>query len=418
LCDGDLSKPQAAGKLGQECFRKFVPIDMCNQDCLVIQRMLVRRNWAMDEIADAGQEDVILDALPDDVVSTIEARDKHMAEVGPQRGLGFEFLFSDLQRWVPGQVIRVAFLGGETALHHSIMDATQEIAEACNLLFDYGAKPDGSLRRWAEADTSYSAEIRISFDEPGYFSLVGTDSVNPGIGSPRGPVGGRPGQRSLNLGGFTVARPATWRTTVLHELLHALAFHHSHQNMRGPCKDEFRWEDDTGYQQTLDANGAYVADPQGRRPGIYTYLSGYPNRWSREKVDSNLLAEEKPNLVAGPFDRSSVMLYRFPEIFYKSLPSPCAPLPALDKLSEGDRRGLQLLYPKNHAGAAAIVAKQTAIMRALEGPGADMASENNARFDPQVSHAVVILRRNFALREARNPGDDHKTAATDADQAS
>ena len=62
-----------------------------------------------------------------------------------------------------------------------------------------------------------------------------------------------------------------------HEFLHALSVHHEHQNMRGPCQAAFRSEDDLGYQPTRDQRGAYIADADGLRPGIYTYLSGYPN---------------------------------------------------------------------------------------------------------------------------------------------
>ena len=41
----------------------------------------------MSEIL-AGQEHIILDAMPDDVLSTIEVRDKHTAEVGLFGGFG------------------------------------------------------------------------------------------------------------------------------------------------------------------------------------------------------------------------------------------------------------------------------------------------------------------------------------------
>lgn len=59
-----------------------------------------------------------------------------------------------------------------------------------------------------------------------------------------------------------------------------------------PISGDFRWEDDDGYQLTLDADERSVPDAQGRRPGIYTYLAWFPNYWPKEKVDHNLLTEE------------------------------------------------------------------------------------------------------------------------------
>ena len=154
--------------------------------------------------------DIVLDNLPDDVTASVEVRDRFMNNLGVNGGLGLEFLVSDLQSWIPGQVVRVAFLDGDSQLHASIASATQEIADACNLTFDFGDDGNGSFRRWSESDTELSAEIRVSFDKNGYFSLVGTDSVNRNIGSPFGRIGGRPGQCSLNLGGFHIQLPQTW----------------------------------------------------------------------------------------------------------------------------------------------------------------------------------------------------------------
>ena len=40
------------------------------------------------------------------------------------------------------------------------------------------------------------------------------------------------------------------------------------------------------------------------------------------------------------------MLYRFPALFYRTQPSPCAPSGNGQQLSDGDKRALDLLYPK------------------------------------------------------------------------
>lgn len=305
-------------------------------------------------------DDLVLDALPDDVTASLEIRKAGLENLSHGGALGLEFIVTDLRSWRPREVVRVAFLDGDPDLHRDIATVAAGIGEFCALSLDFGEMADGTFRRWTEADTDYAADIRVSFNKRGYFSLVGIDSIDTSVGSPMGDVGGRPHQTSLNLGGFGVSRPPTWRGTVLHEFLHALGFHHSHQNMRGPCQAAFRWEDDEGYAPTRDARGAFVPDHNGKRPGIYTHLAGFPNFWSRAKVDHNLKTEEDPNVIAGPFDPASVMLYRFPPLFYKSLPSPCAPTTDGQALSDGDKRGLQLLYP----GDPAIRATAT---RDLEG---------------------------------------------------
>jgi hypothetical protein len=311
-------------------------------------------------------EQFILESLPDDVVASIEARDAYIKSLPPASG-GVEFVVADLQKWRPGRTIRVGFLGGTSALHRDIEEATRQISETCNLQLDFGRDAaTGAYRAWRETDTEYAAEIRVSFDQGGFFSLVGTDSIDPGVGHPASPIGGRPGQRSLNLGGFHVRRPDNWRGVVRHEFLHALAFHHSHQNLRGPCEQSFRWEDDAGYTRTTNAAGTFISDAQGRRPGIYTYLSGPPNSWAKAKVDHNLRRIESDEVVVGPFDRASIMLYRFPDIFYKEVPSPCAPSGDGIELSDGDRRALLLLYPRSGPEVDDITRRNNALIEAIQ----------------------------------------------------
>jgi hypothetical protein len=346
-------------------------------------------------------DDIVLDALPDEVLASMESRDRWMASLQYAEG-GLEFLVADLQSWTPGQAVRVAFLGGSAELHAQIEEATNEIGEAANVTLDF--KDDGVYRTWTTDDNECAAEIRVSFDLGGYFSLVGTDSVNPNIGLSQEAVGGRPHQRSLNLGGFGEALPQQWKGTVRHEFLHALAFHHEHQNMRGPCEAAFRWEDDTGYQPTQDARGAYVPDDAGNRPGIYTYLSGFPNGWSKATVDHNLrTSTDSPALTAGSFDPGSVMLYRFPALFYRTQPSPCAPTGDGQQLSDGDKRALALLYPEQAEALEAIGRRREALLNTIErGEGAGL--ESGAMLPQLASYAAQSLRASLdRLRASGTP---------------
>ncbi len=338
--------------------------------------------------------DIVLDALPDDVLASMESRDRWMASLQYAEG-GLEFLVADLQSWTPGQTVRVAFLGGSPDLHAKIEEAAQQIVDAANLTLSF--KDGTAYRAWTTDDTEHAAEIRVSFDQGGYFSLLGTDSANPNIGLPQHTVGGQPHQRSLNLGGFDVALPQTWQGTVRHEFLHALAFHHEHQNMRGPCEAAFRWEDDPGYQPTKDARGAYLSDSAGRRPGVYTYLSGFPNGWSKAKIDHNLrTSTDSPALTAGFFDPASVMLYRFPALFYRTQPSPCAPTGDGQQLSDGDKRALALLYPEQAQALEAIGRRREALVSTIESSSAAEAGgglESAGATLPEIAdHAAQTLR--------------------------
>ncbi len=289
----------------------------------------------------------------------------------------------------------MGFLSGAAALHREIADATLEITDACDLTLDFGFQPESGLyRSWSENDKDYAAEIRVSFDQSGYFSLVGTDSIDSGIGSPKEAVGGRPHQRSLNLGGFHVRKPIDWKGTARHEFLHALAFHHEHQNMRGPCETSFRWDDDPNYEPTQDINGMYVEDSRRRRPGIYTYLAGYPNFWSKATVNHNLSKGNDPDIVAGIFDPQSVMLYRFPEIFYSTAPSPCAPTGDGISLSEGDKRGLRLLYPPRGPESAPIEKRRDELLNTIQPRVPELRgveSENPAMSDMTRRVAGILL---------------------------
>jgi hypothetical protein len=344
-------------------------------------------------------EDLVLCSVPEAVTASIEVRNRALEQLGMGGAAGFEFLVSDVQRWAPGQTLRVAFLDGDSDLHRDIARAAQEIAESCGISFDFGEDNNGNYRRWTEEDEDYAAEIRVSFDKQGYFSLVGIDSIDLTVGAPPDRVGGRPNQASLNLGGFAIRKPATWQGTTRHEFLHAVGFHHAHQNMRGPCQAAFRWEDDQGYALTRDARGTFVADVDGRQPGIYTYLSGFPNFWSRGKVAHNLLTEERPDLVAGPFDRESVMLYRFPSLFYRNQNSICTPAGDGQCLSEGDKRGLRLLYPETTADRQRMRDTQTRAIEALQkaAPAAAYGLEGSGdRGMPMLAGVLSAIQRTLA----------------------
>jgi hypothetical protein len=316
--------------------------------------------------------------LPDEVRTSLAERQRLRATLS-EAAPDFEFTVSDVDAWAPGGQLRVAFLGGPNDLLLDLEALLGQISRLCNLRFQT-RDARGDFIAWSTSDSAYAAEIRVSFDRDGCWSLIGRDSVNALLTPRHSDFGGRPNQRSLNLARFDIARPLDWRGTALHEFLHALGVHHEHQNLRGPCQEDFRWEDEAGYVVTSDARGRYVPDGKGRRPGIYTYLSGEPNRWSRRKVDVNLRADPTANLRSSAFDRQSVMLYRFDDLFYASAASECRPLGDGQALSSGDSAALESLYPLGAAAIGSVIRRKQALISQLEGiPGFESVDESSRR---------------------------------------
>src|SRR5450830_301152 len=75
-------------------------------------------------------------------------------------------------RWSVGQEIRVCFIGGDAALRLHILAVAGEWFKHVNLKLAAGG-PNG-----VDCQPASNFEIRIGFDEPGYWSYVGHDSLN------------------------------------------------------------------------------------------------------------------------------------------------------------------------------------------------------------------------------------------------
>jgi hypothetical protein len=74
-------------------------------------------------------DDVVLEDLPDSIRASLETRKQFLDSLPPDSG-GLEFVVADLQRWRPGETVKVAFLGGDSNLHDEIAEATKVITES------------------------------------------------------------------------------------------------------------------------------------------------------------------------------------------------------------------------------------------------------------------------------------------------
>ncbi len=281
-----------------------------------------------------------MESFPDRLQARIEIRDRALRNLPKSvNGFSLEYVIRNLNIWNPGQKVRVAFNGGGTALQQDIATvAAGWLAQGGNVALDFGWNPaTGKYRTWSAADGDYAAEIRISFDQAGYWSLVGRDSINPAVA--------RPAEASMNFGGFPIQLPGDWKAVIRHEFGHAFGFEHEHQNPIGGCDEDFRWNDDPGYVPTADSNGVYGPDSVGRRPGLYTALGGAYNYWPRSKVDFNLRQlKDSQAFMLGRFDAKSIMKYFFEDwMFVKGKDSHCYNDENLD-FSPDDLKGFMAAY--------------------------------------------------------------------------
>lgn len=252
----------------------------------------------------------IIEGYPKEIIRKIMLRDERRRRALPNtiKGQPLQLVLEDLLLWDQRRLV-VSFKKGDTALHRKIADTGAEWSKYANIEFDFGYDQlTDSYRAWQFGDTS---SIRVGFEDPGYWSFVGTDSQDPEIC--------QPGEITLNLEGFDVSLPGNWRTTVLHEFGHALGFHHEHQSPLANC--DFNWE------------------------RLYAYLSGPPNFWSKEQVDYNLKQLPAGGLTYSPHDKQSIMHYSFPDwMFVSGTNSPCY-VEEPTTLSEQDKIMATRAYP-------------------------------------------------------------------------
>lgn len=310
-------------------------------------------------------------------------------------------IFQRTLKWTNGKTITVAFNGGEPALRDLIARTAVEWSKYGNIKFDFIDPSTGKFREWSANDTRYSADIRIAFEPEGYWSVIGTQS-NTLIPANR---------QSMNLD------PANWQDlrgfytgTILHEFGHALGFLHEHQHPNSGGMTEIRWQDDPGYVPTKDNSGVYMADAQGRLPGLLSYYVS-TQHWSPYMTYSQIANyEDSDALTLGSVDTTSIMQYeQEPFLLRTGMASPCF-AHSNNVLSEQDKISIQKQYPGLTGGTRS---DSTSAASALPGApsvspgtvrGADMAVPElrGGRTDSPHPGSSDLTMKGFELYKAHN----------------
>lgn len=297
--------------------------------------------------AQAPHQVRIMESYPDKIQQRLDARERALRQAlvtatSAEGPITVQYVLDAERKWESGTTLTVAFSGGTPELRAKIEEAAREWSRYGNIKFDF--RVGGKFREWSTSDKEYQAKIRIAFlegENGGYWSALAKDSVTPEYYPPS--------EASMNFEGFPTNLPSDYATTVKHEFGHAIGFWHEHQHPEERCDDQLRWADDPGYVPTRNSDQEFIADPQGRKPGVYTVFGGPPNNWAKNKIDfamKHISDADTHAYKVGPFDKASIMKYYYPDsLFIDGERSSCYHEENL-KISTGDRQGAAAVYPK------------------------------------------------------------------------
>jgi hypothetical protein len=244
-------------------------------------------------------------------------------------------IFEPMFQWPPSyKKLRVCFFGGSDEVRTTIAQLANEwIIPQVGIGFDWG---NGNVPRSCDPSTRLD-HIRISFDQPGYWSMLGTGSLHYV----------RADESSMNFEGFDKLTPDQIKeeysaSIVYHEFGHALGLHHEHQSPATTCDSEFDWD--------------YIYVKYGEPPGA----------WDKATVDNNMRVLMDPDALMTEYDPNSVMKYYFDAKMFKDGEKAKCYSPGVNtKISNVDFATVAYMYPAAQDQWAASYNDRRAKFKAL-----------------------------------------------------
>ena len=192
--------------------------------------------------------------------------------------------------WSIGSTLRFRFLDGEERLRGIVREAIEIWSEHVNLKVDESSDDN--------------AEVRISFNQPGSWSYIGTDALGVSREEP-----------TLNYGFLADLQGEQAMQTALHEFGHTLGLVHEFQNPQ--------------------------AGEIFNREAVVSHFTGPPNHWPLEQIEHSMLRKVDAYPGSRPYDPQSIMNFEFPTALFV----PGKETQPLKILSESDKSYVASLYP-------------------------------------------------------------------------
>jgi len=281
----------------------------------------------------------------------------------------FFWLYSNKKKWVPGQTLRICFIGGNPNINRTVVSIGSEWMEFANIKFDSGPNPNNP-RICKERDDS---EIRIAYTSSGTWALTGKESIDLMIVEP--------GVPTMNLMWFDIKPPPPFimKSIILHEFGHVLGLLHEHQNPNAKCEDQIIWE---------GPNGAYA---------LYRSEPPHPDR---NDIDFNLRSIEnysifRPGDELDPKfsqpDYESITFYLIPpEILKGGINNICYNRNYV--ISERDKEIVSRLYPKDPKLIANVITDRLdTINTTLTSFEFDQSKESHLLVKNELKNEQVVL---------------------------